>query len=285
MRILRGRLNGAGCFFRPLAVLSISFAFAVQARGQVLNSLNSTLAVNPATQAGMFNWSVDGVNQLAQEWFWVAPGVGGAPTSIDTLPLTTDNQAAGPNQLALGYTAPNYTVGINFLLTGGAAGSHTSDAQLAISIQNTTGSPLALRFYEYSDFDLGGAPGPDTVGISQNPITLGWNAATQVMGPAQLSETVVAQAADEASAAPEFATLALLNGGLPLVLNNNATAGPGNVTWALEWDFNIAPGGTELISKDEYFQGSMVAPEPSVLSLFAAGGLALFALQRRRQRA
>jgi hypothetical protein len=78
--------------------------------------------------------------------------------------------------------------------------------------------------------------------------------------------------AKEGETANEFSTLAKLNNGVvPVVLNDNTTAA-GNVTWALEWDFNIAPGGSALVSKDKYIE---IVPEPGTLILIIVGILGL----------
>ena len=51
--------------------------------------------------------------------------------------------------------------------------------------------------------------------------------------------------------------------------------GPGDVTWALQWDFALAPGSTFLISKIKDVQ----IPEPSAAVLVSLGLIA-FALQQ-----
>ncbi|MDB6109574.1 MAG: hypothetical protein JWR69_1324, partial [Pedosphaera sp.] len=62
--------------------------------------------------------------------------------------------------------------------------------------------------------------------------------------------------------------------------NVGSGIGPGNVTWALQWDLTIAAGGTALISKDKYLE--IIVPEPSTFALTGLG-LAAFLLLRRRQ--
>ncbi|PWU20032.1 MAG: hypothetical protein C5B50_04890 [Verrucomicrobia bacterium] len=263
---------------RPgLGALLLSLAL-VQTKAQVMTDQNSTASVHPANQSGMFSWTVDGGNQLQQQWFWYALGPRGGstpPASIDTLPLTQDAQPT-PNTLNLGYQGNGFLLTIGYTLTGGAPGSGVSDIGESIRIQNQTGNTLPIIFYQYSDFDLNGAPGTDTITLS-GPPRGGFNDAFQTHGPISMSETVVTPPANEGEAATEFSTLAKLNNGsAPVVLNNNATAS-GNVTWAFEWDLNIAPGGTVLISKDKNLQ----VPEPSALALVGLGILGL-ALRRGR---
>lgn len=37
-----------------------------------LQNNNSTVTINPGSSAGVEDWTVNGVNQLAQQWFWYA---------------------------------------------------------------------------------------------------------------------------------------------------------------------------------------------------------------------
>jgi hypothetical protein len=98
-----------------------------------------------------------------------------------------------------------------------------------------------------------------------------------------LTETVTTPGANHGEVAPLGATLAKLNGVGPVVLGPpffSGPIGPGAVTWALQWDFNIAPGGSAIISKDKYLDIVMI-PEPSTLGLFGLGLAGLAILKRR----
>ena len=55
---------------------------------------NSTALVDVGSSAGMYNWTVDGVNQLAQQWFWYRVGSANGESPISALPyLATQPQA------------------------------------------------------------------------------------------------------------------------------------------------------------------------------------------------
>jgi len=286
-KIRTGRARSGARISCIIGIASLALAARIEA--QVLTSGNSTAAVNPLTQAGMYAWNVDGVNQLYQQWFWYALGPAGAstpPASIDTLGLTQDSQAAGANQLLLGYQGAGFTVGVNYVLTGGARGSGVSDIGETISIQNNTASYLPFQFYEYSDFDLNNTPGGQSVMISGPGGRPGFNDAFQTLGNLSLSETVVSPPASFAEANVEGgpgSTLAKLNNGVaPVVLDNNLVSA-GAVTWAFQWNLDIAPGGTAIISKDKYLQTTVV-PEPAVMALASASlGLVAYAFGRRRK--
>ena len=69
------------------AALSLSFQASIwQAEAQIvtLTDNNSSAQVDVGSQAGMFNWSIQGQNQLNQQWFWFR--VGQAPeAAINTI--------------------------------------------------------------------------------------------------------------------------------------------------------------------------------------------------------
>jgi hypothetical protein len=46
---------------------------------------NSQITINPASQLGMYQWKVNGVNYDTQEWFWYRVGSTSAEQSIDTI--------------------------------------------------------------------------------------------------------------------------------------------------------------------------------------------------------
>jgi hypothetical protein len=75
-----------------------------------------------------------------------------------------------------------------------------------------------------------------------------------------------------------FNTLNKLNAGSPQFLNDANSAGPGDVTWAFEWDLPIAGGATSQFSKDI----SIVVPEPSTVALVGMSLISMLALRRRR---
>ncbi len=67
-----------------LTLMLLAGTLGVQAQIQTLTDNNSVAQINPNSQSGMFNWSVDGQNQLNQQWFWYR--IGNTPEqSIDTI--------------------------------------------------------------------------------------------------------------------------------------------------------------------------------------------------------
>jgi len=285
------------CSFRPvfkggkalsycaLALAAGLLASISQAQIVNLSSGNSTASVNLGTQAGMNSWNINGVNQLNQQWFWVRND--NDPTgqhSLDTLPHTFTSSA---NSLSATYMASAYTINISYQLLGGATGGTDWHSEIteSISLQNTSGGALNLHFFQYSDFDIGG-PGGDTVQLGRNLRGL-FNEAAQSDPFAGITETVVTPGANHGEVALQGATLAKLNNAGPDNLNDfdggPGGLGPGDVTWALQWDLLIPGGSSAIISKDKNLN-ILVIPEPSSIALIAIG-LAGCSIWRRRRSA
>src|SRR5262249_15449700 len=121
----------------------------------------------------------------------------------------------------------------------------------------------------------------DTVQLGKNLRGL-FNEADQTDPAVALTETVVTPGANHGEAQFVPVTIGKLTNGVPDTLADNTGAvGPGNVTWALEWDLTINPGSSVGISKDKYLHITNV-PEPAAAVLVGFGVLAV--MLRRRSR-
>jgi len=233
-----------------------------------LTNANSVVTIDPGSQFGAYDWTVDGDNVLYQQWFWYRVG-GGSEASIDTLSLSaagaSDLDLDGFNDaLYLKYLGAGFMVEVKYSLTGGTAGSHNSDIAETIKISNTGTSSLDFHFFQYSDFDLG--PG------LQDWVTIGANkqSAKQVPvgGGLSMSETVITasggfEPVSHAEAGYYASTRNKLNDGVATTLNDVLVAGPGDVTWAFQWDKTVAAGGSFIISKDKSVGPAV--PEPAAI--------------------
>jgi hypothetical protein len=263
-----------------VAVIVVSGGVAFQASGQIvtMSDINSVVQVNTGNQAGMFNWTVDGHNYLAQQWFWYRIGTNGGEHSIDTISAPTITTPDG-RTLYTRYNNGSYGVEVDYQLTGFSVGSGHSQVNESISITNSSASTLDFRFFQFSDFNLSASDG---VILSRNIPDNLWQKAIQTnsAGGALNEQVTVAPHATHAQADTSANLLSLLNDANPTTLNDVAGAGPGNVAWAFEWDLSIAPGSSVLISKLKTLQ----VPEPSVAALLVAGAAGLVMRNRRQTR-
>jgi hypothetical protein len=263
-----------------MAAVAIGFPSLTQGTSITLTDENSTVVIDPMSQAGASLWRIDGVDQLFQQWFWYRTG-SNPEASIDTLNLdsaiASDSDLNGQNDhLVLNYSGNGFTIRVDYQLTGGAAGSHTADLTENIRIVNTGLKVLDFHFFQYVDFDLNNTKNDDTAKIVNG------NTVEQSDPSGALSETVVTPPPDHFEIAFFSNTRDKLNDGSPTTLNDGTSPlGPGDVTWAFQWDRNIDVGGSFLISKDKQFRSTLVPETPSAALLLGIALTALGLLGRR----
>jgi hypothetical protein len=259
----------------PVLLVSVSSAQIV-----TLTDNGSQAMVNLGSSAGMYEWTVTGLptgmqNQLNQQWFWYSIG-NGVAQPINT--LSAANYSWNPSQPGLlnaTYASSQLSITVTYTLTGGGIGQ--ADMSEGITLQNMAPStPINVNFFEYSDFNLLNDPNGDSVAIDNNYVV-------QWKGGTQIAEAIVAPDADYFEAnttGGTSSTLYKLNNTPNLTLDGNTSAGPGDVTWAYQWDFDNLT--SEAIQKDKLLDVEFV-PEPTTLALGLLGLGAV--LLRRRVRA
>jgi hypothetical protein len=272
------------------ALLWLTGGASVSAGTISLTNGNSEVTLDPNSPGGVSGWSVDGVNQLFQQWFWYRIGNSGPQYSIDTLGLSSSSQVTS-SQASVTYSGTNgLTVQVTYLLMGGAYLSGVSDLGESIAITNTSGSSQDVHFYQYSNFTLDTSTSNPT--SAQDVVQFqNSNAVDQSNGGETLAETVITPKPNYRETAFVPVLLNELNN-VPAYqlneVNNNlsdAAKGPGDVSWAYEWDRTIAPGSTFIISKDKSLSGVVQpVPEPSSLVLALAGFVSFAGVARRRLR-
>ncbi len=246
-----------------------------------MNDGGSTATIDLGSSAGMNNWTVLGQNQLNQQWFWYRTdgGIAQPINSIGGLTYTTASGGDGINVINATYQNAQLSVQIQYILSGGGVGSGNADLTETIMAKNLNSSgSLDMNFYEYSNFNLLQS-GNNSVQVFGAPGAYSY--VTQTSGSTALTEAIISPSANYAETANFNQTLNELNTVNGLVLNGNALAGPGNVTWAFQWEQSIAAGDQLNIFKDKSLSIAMV-PEPSTVAFIALGaGVLGLALRRK----
>jgi hypothetical protein len=265
---------------RALLIGAVALATAHTAQGAPVVTLadqSATASFDLGSDAGMDAWTVSGTDHLSQQWFWIRVG-DGPVVSVDSLGLlahsTADtNPFSDPAHDQLSAAFGDGTVGVEFLFTlrGTSSGQLESTLGELISIVNVSDEALELSFWQYADFDLGG-----TVDDLDLIIDLPDSVLQTDIGVAVL-EANVGPGPDHYAAAFSGSPI-----GLPALLDASGNLpdwagpiGPGNLAWALQWDFALGPGQVLNISKDK-----VIIPEPGTGLLGLVGAVLL--LRRRR---
>ncbi len=271
------------------SALAFVFAVGVSTAGATVFTLideNSSVEIDTSGQSGMYDWYVDGVSALQQQWFWYRDNTSGMTRelSLDNLTLdlagVSDTDFDGDDDnLFVRYdnststSAATFQVEINYRLAGGSAGSAASDVAETITINNLTNSALDFSFFQYSNFDLGDAGG-DTAYMA-NP-----NTVTQYDSNVFLSETVVTPVATNWEIDHYSNTLNKLEDDLVTNLSNGTSPFTGDATWAFQWDVIIGGLGSFQISKDKNIRS---VPEPATLFLLGTGLLGLAGYRKKEE--
>ena len=260
-----------------MAVLVMVVGTAPPASAYTVTDLNSVFSVGAT---GANTWSVDGIDQLTNQSFWWRIGATGGQGLLSSLDAS---ESEGGHNINLTYTNPNvFRAEVQYSLFGGASGSHQSDVSEVIRLTNLmpTGGNLDLHFFQYSDFDLNGTPGNDNLRFSADHQVV-----TQWESGAFLSETVHTPPAGHYEGSIWPSLWSNLNSGSPYTLSDSPLAGnviSGDCEWGYEWDLNIAPGSTFIISKDKGIRSDV--PEPGSLLLFGTAMVGMGLAWRRRKR-
>ena len=136
---------------------------------------------------------------------------------------------------------------------------------------------MDFHLFKYADYDLYGTPGGDVASI------VGLNAIEQYDSVSGLTLDTIVNAYSRWEIANFPVILNKLNDGVATNLANaTSPLGPGDVTWALQWDFTLSSSGQQsefIMSEDNRTQMSGKIPEPVTLILLGSGLAGCWSLQ------
>jgi hypothetical protein len=277
-----GRLRRAGraAAFLLLAGVPLGVASAAPV---VLTDGNSSVTIDPTDALNHTDWLVDGVDQLAQQTFFYRIGNG---PELNVNSLVVMGQASNANTLSVQYGLSEdfsfFSITMTYTLNGGGPGSGSSDLLVDIEIASHNEVPIDFHFWQYSDFDLNataldtlvqasGSPGINTVSQSDSGVALQELVISSM--PGAISHHEVGFFADT--------LIKLIDGDADTLNDVGGPLGPGDLTWALQWDFTLQPEDSFFITKDLLLTLTPpTIPSPSA----AAFGLLGLALYRRFRR-
>jgi hypothetical protein len=239
---------------------------------------NSTLVFDDSQ--GLTSWTIDGVGHLAFQSYFYRIGGGGGESLVQSLGAPTVNlfaNAASQSVLDLTYTHALFTVRTVSILQGQNLGTGKANLTESLTVQNISGAPLDLHFFQYSDFDLGGAISGQTLQFLPNNLNNQLYKVQQTSGSIALNSTISTASFPVGHVEAGFfpSTYVSLTDANPTTLNDVTSAGPGDVTYAYQWDVILGANESLQISKL-----TSIVPEPTALSLVALAGLAFAARKR-----
>lgn len=217
--------------------------------GYTLTNGNSTVTIDPMSPTGMNSWVVDGINQLAEQWWYYRIG----DTRAAVINALGDPSALqlSANTLTITYTGLYANMTIKYVLTGGPGGSGTSIISEQVWIKNDTAAVLPFHLYEYTDLNLNDTAYDDRAALL-NPSTIGqWDGAIVSTESAAVGGITPPPNHWEVADAQTLADK--LNSGSSVVLADASTPFVGDAAFSFQWDFSgdgsIPALGTQSLSK------------------------------------
>ncbi len=254
-----------------MALLLVTASMAVNAEPITLTDAfgpNSTVNIDATTQAGVYEWLIDGVNHMNQNSYWFSIG-SGPITPLTALGAPTINPVLDMMCEVL-YSGDLFDAKISYMLMGTDVGSGQSDLAQIVTITNNSASALDLHFYEYINLDLNGVAGGQA-GTLDTSSTF-----TQTFGSTEsmLSFLAIPDLIEIGNAA---SLLAKLNGNVSLVANDYYE---GDAACVAQWDVYL--NDSWMMSQDNALFGGAAVPEPASM-LALASMVGLLPLMRRRK--
>jgi MYXO-CTERM domain-containing protein len=284
-RLSRCKLVVLGAATAAASLLGASAARPALAANVLLQNGNSTVTIDPTSTAGVEDWTINGQNQLNQEWFWFRPGSQKGQSSLNSLgtPTVTPLDMTGDGkddmvEMVYG-SSSSLQITVTYSLVGGLSTSKTSDLDDLIQIDNNSSKSMKFSFFQYANFNLGDSTTGQTVTITDSSATAtvdgnGYQAQTvSSPTPTEFEANIYPNLLNQISSGSTSATLS----GATSVLASDGE-------WGYEWTMTLPSCGSYVISGDQLITGQTLnVPEPvsGPVALLGLGGLFMTRPRRR----
>ena len=209
-------------------------------------------------------------DQLYQNWWWYR--VNGVNSREYALSGLTSKVVSG-NRMTLNYREPEgFDVELRYTITNRPEGALVTGTAFVTSVSS---SPLDFDFFNYMDFDIGGASNDQAVRISDNPAFRMkiFDTGSNVSAEYRAIDGIAYQVGNFASVRS-----LLTNTNVDNLNNTGLPYGPGDFTAANQWKFTLYEG-EQIAIQTSYLLNPV--PEPATMAVLGLGTLAL--LRRRKK--
>ena len=284
-RLCRCKSVVLGAAAAAASLLGASAARPLLAANVLLQNGNSTVTINPTSTAGVEDWTVNGQNQLNQEWFWFRPGGQKGQSSLNSLgtpkvtPMDTTGDGKDDTVEMVYGSSSSLQITVIYSLVGGQSATKTSDLSDTIEIDNNSSKSMQFSFFQYANFNLGDLTTGQTVTIT------GPSDTATVHGNGYQAQTVASPTPSEfeANTYPNLLNH-ISSGSTSYTLSGVASTSAGDGEWGYEWTMTLPMCGSYVITGDQLVTGQTLSvPEPvsGPVALLGLGGLFMTRPRRR----
>jgi hypothetical protein len=254
-------------FLECLALLAAASALASAAPLTVSNG-NSSITVIPDSVFGLSSWLVSGVENIFEQGYWFRLPDPGYEQPIRNLPLlSADAGISATNEINVHFGDSSLLADLRYKLLGGTPGRFSSKIEESVTLTNRTANPIPLNFFAETDLDLNGDAEGDLIFGNVVKMTQRDRVTAIIHANPTPDAFQIAAFPDLFLALDDFSPTNLDNTGSPF--------GPGDGTFAWQWNLVIPAGGVAEISIDK-----QIIPEPGTAGFLLLGLICLLSLRR-----